>query len=59
LPFPPRVLDELKALTAVSLDEEAAGNAKFKQIYRAYNDFRQTYRDWSDMADDAYTRLAD
>ncbi len=59
LPFPARVLDELKTLTAATLDEEAAGNAKFKQIYRAYKDFRKTYRDWSNMADDAYTGLAD
>ena len=54
LEFPPEVLAELKRLTSVTLEEEAAKDADFKRVYTAYLEFRQTYAGWSRLADEAY-----
>lgn len=54
LAFPTEVLVELQRLTEATLDEEAAANPEFKRVYRAYEDFRTSYRGWSELADEAY-----
>lgn len=54
LEFPREVLEELKRMTAVMLDEEAAKDADFKRVYAAYRNFRKSYVDWNRIADESY-----
>jgi len=59
LPFPDDVLTELKSLTKQTLEEEAGKNANFKKIYEAYDQFRNDYKQWSNMSDNVYNRLVE
>ena len=54
--LPPAVLAELRRLTALTLDEEAAKNADFARVYAAYKKFRENYDDWNDIADKSYEK---
>ena len=54
LAFPEEVLLELRRLTKETLDEEAAANPKFKNVYDAYEAFRASYQGWDEISDDAY-----
>lgn len=55
--FPQDVLDKLKALTDETLEEEAAKNPKFKQVYDAYQAFRQKNDAWSAISENAYLTI--
>ena len=46
VPFPPDVLQELRAITAQTLADEAARDPEFKRVYEAYMSFRDTYHPW-------------
>jgi len=60
LEFPAEVIRELKALTVITLEEEAAKDADFKRVYDSYQQFRGEYAKWSEISEDAYNRsLAD
>ena len=52
--FPKEVLSEFKRLTKETLDEEAAANAMFKQVYEAYESFRADYEDWDELSEESY-----
>lgn len=52
--FPQEVLSELKRLTKVTLDEEAAASPAFKQVYDAYESFRTSYEGWDELSEEAY-----
>ncbi len=54
LQFPEDVLRELRALTAVTLDEEAEANPAFKRVYEAYRNFREDYTEWTRLSEDVY-----
>jgi TRAP-type mannitol/chloroaromatic compound transport system substrate-binding protein len=56
LAFPPSVLKELKRLTQVALDEEAAKDASFKKVYEAYKQFQADHAAWNAISDDAYSK---
>lgn len=56
LQFPSEVLAEFKRLTQETLDEEAARNAKFKEVWDAYAEFSKNYKNWSNISDDAYLK---
>lgn len=56
LEFPEDVLGELKAMTKVTLDEEAGKSADFKRVYDAYQSFMQSYAEWSQMSEDSYQK---
>ncbi len=52
--FPKEVLSEFKRLTKETLDEEAAANPKFKQVYDAYETFRDSYEGWDELSEESY-----
>jgi len=54
LQFPTEVLEELRELTQVTLEEEAKANPSFERVYQAYEAFRGNYREWSRLSEDAY-----
>lgn len=54
--FPDDVIKTLRKLTKTTLDAEAAENADFKRIYKAYNTFRDSNDAWSDISEAAYAR---
>ena len=56
LPFPDDVIKKLKKLTQETLEAEAAKDASFKQIYQAYNTFRDSNDAWGDISEAAYAR---
>jgi len=56
LEFPRDVLDELKRLTKITLDEEAAANPAFQKVYEAYSSFNENYSDWSELTEESYQR---
>jgi TRAP-type mannitol/chloroaromatic compound transport system substrate-binding protein len=55
--FPDDVLATLKALTEETLQEEAANNPKFNEIYQAYQEFRAKNDAWSDISENAYLAI--
>jgi len=52
--FPDEVISELRKLSKVVLEEEAAKNADFKRIYQAYKTFADNNDSWSELSEDAY-----
>lgn len=54
LPFPPEVLRELRAMTTLVLEAEAAKDPLFRRVYEAYEGFRRDAEDWNAVADDAF-----
>jgi TRAP-type mannitol/chloroaromatic compound transport system substrate-binding protein len=56
LAFPPQVLQTLKRLTVETLDEKAAEDASFKQVYEAYKKFQADNAAWNTISDDAYSQ---
>ncbi len=56
LELPQEVLAELRRLTGLTLDEEAAKNADFAKVYAAYKDFRADYVGWNEIADKSYEK---
>ncbi len=55
--FPDDVLTRLKTLTDETLQEEAANNPKFKQVYEAYETFRAKNKAWSDVSENPYLMI--
>jgi TRAP-type mannitol/chloroaromatic compound transport system substrate-binding protein len=55
LAFPPDVIAELKRLTLETLAEEAAKDASFQKVYKAYQHFQKGHAAWNKVADDAYS----
>jgi TRAP-type mannitol/chloroaromatic compound transport system substrate-binding protein len=55
-PFPDDVLAALHRLTRESLEEEAAKDPLFKQVYEAYRAFREDHEAWDAVADGAFRR---
>ena len=55
--FPKDVLAKLKSLTDETLQEEADKDPKFKQVYDAYQTFRQLNDDWSAISENAYLAM--
>jgi TRAP-type mannitol/chloroaromatic compound transport system substrate-binding protein len=56
LPFPEAVLAELRRLTEVTLDGEAAKDPEFARVLAAYRAYRDESNAWNDVAEDAYRR---
>jgi len=56
LAFPPQVLKTLKRLTVETLDEKAAEEASFKEVYEAYKKFQADNAAWNTISDDAYSQ---
>jgi len=56
LEYPAQVLRELRRLTTLTLDEEAAKDADFKRVYSAYEKFRHSYAEWNEISDESYQR---
>ena len=56
LPFPEEVLKELKKLTKETLDEEAVASPAFKNVYDAYETFRDNYQAWDELSEEAYQK---
>lgn len=56
LEFPADVLAELRRMTRVTLQEEAAATPDFKKVYDSYSAFSEKYADWSSLSTDAYRR---
>ncbi|HFD92656.1 MAG TPA: TRAP transporter substrate-binding protein [Gammaproteobacteria bacterium] len=56
--FPAPVLAELKKLTALTLQEEAAKDATFKKVYEKYRQFQRTHDAWNEISESAYARAA-
>jgi len=54
--LPQEVLAELRRLTGLTLDEEAAKNADFARVYAAYQEFREQYAKWNEIADKSYEK---
>jgi TRAP-type mannitol/chloroaromatic compound transport system substrate-binding protein len=55
--FPKDVLAKLRSLTDETLQEEADKDPKFKQVYDAYQKFRQLNDDWSAISENAYLAM--
>jgi len=55
--FPADVLATLKTLTDETLEEAAANDPKFKQVYDAYQAFRSQNDAWSDISENAYLAI--
>lgn len=53
-PFPDDVMQRLKSLTEETLVEEAANNPKFKEVYDAYQAFREQDATWTEISEEAY-----
>jgi len=56
LEFPTEVTDRLREMTAATLRQEAADDAEFDRVYRAYRTFQQQLRGWRDIGSNAYHR---
>lgn len=56
LPFPEDVIKELKRLTLETLEEEAAKDETFKQVYKSFKAFQTKHAAWTAIADDAYNK---
>lgn len=56
LEFPAGVLAELRKLTEEALQEEAAKDKQFAEVYQIYQKFRTEIDAWSAISDDAYQR---
>ncbi len=54
LRFPPDVLQEMKRLARETLDEEAAKNEQFNEVYQAYQTFRANNDAWNAISESAY-----
>ena len=46
LPFPEQVMQELRAITTQTLEQEAEKDPDFKRVYEAYLSFQETYQPW-------------
>ncbi len=55
--FPDDVLASLKTLTNEMLEETAANDPKFKEVYDAYQAFRIQNDAWSDISENAYLAI--
>ena len=53
LPFPPDVMQALRALTAQTLEHEANKDPDFKRVYEAYLSFQETYQPWHRLTSQA------
>ena len=53
LPFPAEVLEELRAITTRTLEEEAGKDADFKRVYEAYLAFQEAYQPWHRLTSQA------
>ena len=51
--FPDDVLQRLRELTTQTLEEEAAADALFAEVYASYQNFRSSTRDWKSVTEDA------
>ncbi len=56
LEFPADVIAELKKLTQLTLDEDAAQDAVFKKVYEQYKAFMNTNDAWNVISETAYAR---
>lgn len=56
LPFPDDVIKELHKLTNETLDEEAAKDPQFKQVYEAFKAFSKDNDAWNALSEAAYQR---
>jgi len=56
LAFPPEVLKELKRLTKITLEEEAAKDPTFKKVYEAFKQFQADNAAWDVVSDNAYSK---
>jgi len=56
LEFPAEVLTELKRLTTITLQEQAAGDAEFSRVYENYQTFRKEYDLWDEVSEQSYQR---
>lgn len=54
--FPDDVISKLRALTQKTLDEEAAKDPLFKQVYQAYTTFSKGNAQWNAISEAAYAR---
>ena len=54
--FPAEVITHLRKLTEETLEEEAAKDQTFRQVYQAYNSFRQNNDAWNDISEAAYAK---
>ena len=52
--FPADVIRELKRLTHETLEEEAAGDQNFRQVYQAYKSFKESNDAWNEISEAAY-----
>lgn len=53
LPFPAEVMEELRAITTQTLEEEAGKDPDFKRVYEAYLSFQNTYQPWHRLTSQA------
>ena len=53
LPFPPDVMEELRAITRQTLESEAEKDPDFKRVYEAYLAFQETYQPWHRLTSEA------
>lgn len=53
-PFPKDVMQHLKMLTEATLIEEANNNTKFKNVFDAYQEFREKDATWTEISEEAY-----
>ena len=53
LPFPPDVLQELRAITAQTLADEADKDPDFKRVHEAYMSFQEAYQPWHRLTSQA------
>ena len=56
LEFPTEVLVELKRLTIITLQEQAAIDADFNRVYESYQSFRNEYDLWNEVSEQSYQR---
>lgn len=56
LEFPADVIAELRKLTQLTLDEDAAQDAVFKKVYEQYKTFMATNDAWNVISETAYAR---
>ena len=54
--FPAEVITHLRKLTEETLEEEAAKDQTFRQVYQAYTSFRQNNDAWNDISEAAYAK---
>jgi len=56
LAFPDEVIAELRRLSSVVLEEEAAKDPDFKRIYQAYKTFADNNDRWNELSEAAYAK---